>query len=181
MENNNGNTQNKNTQSRSTQNRNTQSRNTQSRSNGSNTGNRNGSTNQNGKVPAKGKQNRTNKKPKHRSRFKRRLHWILLISSFVFSMTMLIGILIFYLKYGDDFSRYQKEADQLVGQSDLDTFRQTETHLVYDSNKKLISVLKGAKDVYYLKYEDIPGDAVEAMIAIEDKNFMKHAGIDLKA
>lgn len=120
-------------------------------------------------------------KKKHRSRFRRRLRWILLISSFVFSVTMLVGILIFYLKYGDTFSNYQKQAEQLVGESDLNTFRQTETSLVYDSNKKLISVLKGAKDVYYLEYKDIPETAVEAMIAIEDKKFMKHGGIDLKA
>ncbi len=158
-------------------------KNNRNRNSGSNTGNKNGNPGKNKNVHTKAKQNRTNKtgKTKHRSRFKRRLRWILLLSSFIFSVTMLAGILIFYLKYGDDFSRYQKEADQLVGQSDLETFRQTETSLVYDTDEDLISVLKGAKDVYYLNSEDIPDYAKEAMIAIEDKKFMEHAGIDLKA
>ncbi len=144
---------------------------------------KNGNSGKNKGAPKKTKQRPAakNGKIKHRSRFKRKLRWILLISSFVFSLTMLAGILVFYIIYGDDFSRYQKEAEQFVSQSDLDTFRQTETSLVYDSDEKLISVLKGAKDVYYLDYDDIPKDAVNAMIAIEDKKFMEHAGVDLKA
>lgn len=120
-------------------------------------------------------------KKKRRSRFARKLRWILLLSTFIFSVTMLIGILIFYIKYGDTFEEYQKLAEKLVSESTPDTFRQTETSLVYDSNNKLISVLKGEKDVYYLEYKDIPPNAIKAMIAIEDKKFMKHSGIDLKA
>lgn len=169
-----------NNRNNSNQNRSNQNRSSQNGSTG--TGYRNGNSQQAKKVHKTA--NRKGKGPvkkKHRSKFRRRLRWVLLISSFVFSVSMLIGILIFYLKYGDDFSNYQKEAEKLVGESTLDTFRQTETSLVYDSNEKLISVLKGAKDVYYLKYDDIPKEAVEAMIAIEDKKFMEHGGIDLKA
>ncbi len=157
-------------------------RNTNNQNKSSNTSNKNSNSQTAKKVHKKAvPKGKKPVKKKHHSRFRRKLKWILLISSFVFSVAMLIGILIFYLKYGETFSNYQKQAEQLVGESDLDTFRQTETSLVYDSNKKLISVLKGAKDVYYLEYKDIPETAVEAMIAIEDKKFMEHGGIDLKA
>ncbi len=150
---------------------------------GGNRGHKDGSPGKNTAPHKKAKQSRTGRggKVKHRSRFRRRLRWVFLISSLVFSLTMLTGILIFYIMYGDDFTRYQKEAGQLVEESDLETFRQTETSLVYDVNGDLISALKGAKDVYYIEYKDIPEYAVEAMIAIEDKKFMKHAGVDLKA
>ncbi|WFR57261.1 PBP1A family penicillin-binding protein [Anaerocolumna sp. AGMB13025] len=173
MENNttrtNQNTSNRNT---SNQNRNTSSNTAKKTSNSQKNRNIHKKTNIDGTKP---------QKKKHRSKFRKRLHWILLISSFVFSMSMLIGILVIYLKYGDDFTNYQKEAEKLVGESTPDTFRQAETSLVYGSNKKLISVLKGVKDVYYLSYDDIPTEAVGAMISIEDKKFMEHAGIDLKA
>lgn len=122
------------------------------------------------------------KKPsKKRSRFKRKLRWGFLLFSLFFSLTMLAACLVFYIKYGEEFTNYQKLAKQMVGQSDLDTFRQQETSLVYDKDGGLISALKGEKDVYYLEYKEIPKAAVDAMISIEDKKFMNHGGIDLVA
>jgi len=122
------------------------------------------------------------KKPsKKRSRFKRKLRWFFLLFSLFFSLTMLAACLIFYVKYGEEFSSYQRLAKQLVSQSDLDTFRQQETSLVYDKDGELITALKGEKDVYYLDYDEIPKAAMDAMISIEDKKFMNHAGIDLLA
>lgn len=106
----------------------------------------------------------------------------------IMSLFILVGILgagvIFYNKYGKDIFKMQAEAKQLVKSSTIDTFRQTETSLVYDNKKKLISTLKGGegtKDVYYISYEDIPEHAVDAMISIEDKKFMSHSGVDIKA
>jgi penicillin-binding protein 1A len=120
-------------------------------------------------------------KAKKSSKTKRRILWVLLVSFLVLSLFILAGILIFNFKYGKAFSQYQLDAKQIVAESDLDTFRQSETSLVYDINGDLTSVLKGEKDVYYLNYEDIPKYASAAMIAIEDKKFMTHPGIDIKA
>lgn len=94
--------------------------------------------------------------------------------------SLIIGIM-FYVRYGETIVNMRAEARALVRQSSIDTFRQTETSLVYDTNGKLLSTLKGAKDVYYISYEDIPDYAKDAMISIEDKKFNKHNGIDLKA
>ena len=63
----------------------------------------------------------------------------------------------------------------------METFRQNETSIIYDANGNIMSKLKGEKDVYYIKYSDIPQVAVDAITSIEDKNFFKHKGYDLKA
>lgn len=95
-------------------------------------------------------------------------------------MAIILGLL-FYRKYGKDLLNMQEDAKTMVGNSTEETFRQTETSLVYDINGKLLSTLKGTKDVHYIPYEDIPEYAVDAMISIEDKKFLTHKGVDLKA
>lgn len=98
----------------------------------------------------------------------------------VLSGMLILGIL-FYHKYGKELINMQEDARTLVANSTNDTFRQAETSLVYDVNGRLLSTLKGTKDVHYIPYEDIPDDAVNAMISIEDKKFLTHKGVDLKA
>lgn len=107
--------------------------------------------------------------------------WSLLIMLLVISLCALIVGLVIYFKYGDTIIRFQEEAKEVVSMSEKDTFRQTETSLVYDTHGKLYSVLKGEKDVYYLEYKDIPNTVVDAMIAIEDKKYKSHEGVDLLA
>ena len=87
----------------------------------------------------------------------------------------------YYGGYAQKVAIMQQEARMFVQKSNADTFRSVQTSLVYDANGKLISALKGEKDVYYLEYEDIPAYAVAAMISIEDKKFYSHSGIDIKA
>lgn len=96
------------------------------------------------------------------------------------NVILVLGLL-FYNKYGKSILNLQKEARILVNESTLDTFRQIETSLVYDVNGKLLSTLKGSKDVYYIEYTDIPDYATEAMVSIEDKKFYEHKGVDYKA
>lgn len=99
----------------------------------------------------------------------------------VMLIAVLILILLFYNKYGKNILQMQSEARKFVSESTLDTFRATETSIVYGANGKIISELKGEKDLYYLDYSDIPQEVVDAFITIEDKNFLKHKGVDLKA
>lgn len=92
---------------------------------------------------------------------------------------LLLGIVL-YLTYGRGIFKLRDEAIQLVKGSTIDTFRQSETSIVYDAKGKQLATLKGEKDVYYLAYEDIPDIAKQAMISIEDKSFEKHKGVDIK-
>ncbi len=99
----------------------------------------------------------------------------------LFLITILLLGIIFYMTVGKDLITWQQDAKSLVYKSNAETFRQTETSIVYDTNGEQITTLKGVKDVYYIEYEDIPDYAIEAMISIEDKKFETHSGIDLKA
>ena len=91
------------------------------------------------------------------------------------------GGILLYMKYGKRIMTMEGDAKKIVSQSSLETFRQNETSIIYDANGTIISKLKGEKDVYYIKYNDIPKKAVEAITSIEDKSFFKHKGYDLKA
>ncbi|HEX3078262.1 MAG TPA: PBP1A family penicillin-binding protein [Lachnospiraceae bacterium] len=143
-------------------------------------------------------QNKSSKKPQNRKSKKeakiakrkafKKKHPILNKLKFVFKIFLLfccvvtLGLgLLFYNKYGKNILQMQADAKKLVRESSLDTFRQTETSIVYDTNGDELSVLKGEKDVYYIDFEDIPQYAIDAFITIEDKKFMKHNGIDLWA
>ena len=94
---------------------------------------------------------------------------------------VVIGGVLIYMKYGKKLIAMESDAKKIVSKSTMETFRQNETSIIYDANGNIISKLKGEKDVYYIKYSDIPQVAVDAITSIEDKNFFKHKGYDLKA
>lgn len=131
--------------------------------------------------PVKHKKEEHCKKDKKTKKGSRRTRLILQLILLSFLILLLLGGIVFYITYGRTVLELQREAKIAVGESGTDTFRQTETSLVYDDKGSLLSVLKGEKDVYYLYYEDIPDCAVKAMTAIEDKKFEKHNGVDFKA
>ncbi|WP_310602817.1 transglycosylase domain-containing protein [Anaerosporobacter sp.] len=109
------------------------------------------------------------------------MKFALKILCLVLLIVVLILILLFYNKYGKRILQLQSEARTYVSESTLDTFRATETSIVYGANGKVISELKGEKNLYYMEYSEIPQQVVDAFITIEDKNFLKHNGVDLKA
>ena len=106
----------------------------------------------------------------------------ILISQIIL-LTFILGALAFYFfgGYAKKIQELRKEADQLVAASTEETFRASQTSVVYDVNGKEITVVKGEKDSYYLTYDDIPKGVKAAIISIEDKKFYKHHGVDFKA
>lgn len=84
------------------------------------------------------------------------------------------------IKLGFTLLKMKKEAVSLVSTATRDTFKANQTTLVYDANGDLITKLKGEKDVYYLEYNEIPEQLINAVIAVEDTRFYSHKGIDLK-
>ena len=129
------------------------------------------------KPRTKAKTKKHSKKKKKKTLFGRiiRIQLGLLLVAFLAIMGLL------YMKYGTAVVAMYKDAKQLVAESTPETFKASETSLVYDSDKKLMKKIKNEKEVYYLEYEDIPQYAIDAMISIEDKKFYEHNGIDLKA
>lgn len=106
----------------------------------------------------------------------------ILISQIIL-LTIILGALAFYFfgGYAKKIQELRKEADQLVAASTEETFRASQTSVVYDVNGKEITVVKGEKDSYYLTCDDIPKGVKAAIISIEDKKFYKHHGVDFKA
>lgn len=121
-------------------------------------------------------------KRRKKQKKKYRVFWFFAKVQLLLLVLVAAGIGIYYFGgYAQKVNELQAEAKRLVGRSDEDTFRSSQTSLVYDVNGTLISALKGEKDVYYLEYKDIPAYATAAMVSIEDKKFYRHNGIDLKA
>ena len=99
----------------------------------------------------------------------------------VLLLILIAAVTFYYVSgYAEQISGLKSEANSIVRKSTTGTFRQIETSEVYDINGEIISVLKGEKDVYYITYDEIPDDAVKALVSIEDKKFFEHNGIDYK-
>lgn len=95
-------------------------------------------------------------------------------------LTAIISIVLF-VKYGDTYQAYAKEADQIVADSKAEDFRMEEITYIYAADGTQIAELSGSSGKSsYLKYEDIPADAVNAFVAIEDRSFWRNIGIDVK-
>ena len=94
-------------------------------------------------------------------------------------IAIIVGGYLGIRKIGIPLFRMYREAKAVVEQSDDSTFRGELTSIIYDTDNNEIKKLKGDKDVYYLSYKDIPDAAKLAFIAVEDKHFASHRGIDL--
>lgn len=122
------------------------------------------------------------KKPKKKKNKKwRKVRFVIEVIILIVLLTVLLVGIFLYLRYGKEILQMKEDAVAMVATSNLDTFRQSETSVVYDTNGKQISTLKGEKDVYYISYDKIPVDVIDGIISIEDKKFEKHKGIDFKA
>lgn len=114
------------------------------------------------------------RKPKKFKKFR----FFLKIFFLIILLAVLGALIVFYFQYGDDLLHWQSEAKRIVEESSESTFRSSETSIIYASNKKPIAKLRGDKDSYYLQFEDIPQEAIDCMVATEDRDFYKHEGIN---
>ena len=124
---------------------------------------------------------KTKKQKKQKSPIGRAIGIVIKIIIALLLAIVVIGGVLIYMKYGKKLIAMESDAKKIVSKSTMETFRQNETSIIYDANGNIMSKLKGEKDVYYIKYSDIPQVAVDAITSIEDKNFFKHKGYDLKA
>ena len=95
-------------------------------------------------------------------------------------LTIAFLAVILYFRYEKDVIVLYTEAKYFVAKSNEGTFRAIETSEIYDCNNELITTLDSTKDVYYLEIEDIPQEFIYAMVAVEDRKFYKHHGVDAK-
>lgn len=96
-------------------------------------------------------------------------------------MTAMAVFFLFYMRYGRVILKMQKEAKNYVWSSTEDTFRQYQTSIFFDRKGEVISTLSGERELYYVKYEDIPTNVIDAIVTIEDKRYFQHEGVDFIA
>lgn len=103
-----------------------------------------------------------------------------------FQLVLIVLVLLaicayFFSGLGTKVKKLKDEGVSLARSTTEDSFRASETSLVYDGNGEIISKLKGEKDVYYISYDQIPLYVKKAFITTEDKKFYSHKGIDYRA
>ena len=121
-----------------------------------------------------GVKNPKNRKKKAKSRLGKA--FLLLLTICLLGCLFLVG----WQKIGLPCLEMYVDAVKTVEECTEDTFRASQTSLVYDASGAELLSLKGEKDVYYLEYEDIPDAAKLAMISVEDKKFIYHRGYDIE-
>lgn len=85
-----------------------------------------------------------------------------------------------FFRYGKEINSFREFADECVDNSTEDTFKIFETTYIYDKDETMIAKLSENGDSNYLVYDDIPKDAVNAFVAVEDRNFWTNMGVDFK-
>lgn len=102
---------------------------------------------------------------------------------FALAVVILTGVLslVLFVRYGDTYRSYAQEADEIVQESQAADFRMDEITYIYSADGAQIAALSsGNGRSTYLKYKDIPKDAVNAFVAIEDRSYWNNIGIDVK-
>ncbi len=127
------------------------------------------------------KSGRNDKKKRKRRSVRGKIKVGLQLLLFVMLLLIVIVMFYFYKEYGKTILDLQSAAKQKVRASTEDTFKPSQTSLVYDLEGNLLSTLKSEKEVYYIDYTDIPKVAINAMVVSEDRKFLKHNGVDYLA
>ena len=95
-------------------------------------------------------------------------------------LTAAVSIVLF-VRFGDDYRSFEKEADQIVENSKAEDFRMDEVTYIYGADGGQIAELSsGNGKSSYLNYRQIPKYAVDAFVAIEDRSYWRNIGIDMK-
>ena len=73
------------------------------------------------------------------------------------------------------YSQIRLESDSIIN------YHPELTTKIYDRNGNLIANVFNELNRIYVKYEDIPGRVIEALVAIEDTAFFEHNGVNVEA
>ena len=114
-----------------------------------------------------------NKKKKHKSKA---LKIVLAVAAAIAGILLMV-----ILVYAGSILKLRNNAKEVIADVTKETFRQTETSIIYDINGEEITTLSGIKELYYIESGDIPEILKQAFVVIEDKDFYSHHGVDLSA
>lgn len=121
------------------------------------------------------------KEKKQKSLARRIIIRIILCLLLLFFLSVAVAGIWFYNKYGKQLQELREYAMIIASKSTEEDFRAEENTVCYYSDGTVMSVLKGEKDVYYLKTGVIPQNVEKAFLAVEDRKFYDHKGYDIYA
>lgn len=100
---------------------------------------------------------------------------------FLTCLTLLIVEFVYYAyhEFSPILFQYYDAAVKVAENSTTADFKSEQTSYVYDASGKQIAKLRTDRDVNYVHYDDIPECVINATVAIEDKRFWQHQGVDL--
>lgn len=119
-----------------------------------------------------------NKKKKKKKKIKKRNFFF---GIGIFILIILIVMNVFISKYLPNISEITKEAKIIIENMNEEDFKTTATSHVFDKDNNELFEIKLDKDLEYITYNNIPDNVKNAFIAIEDKRFWKHNGVDFKS
>ncbi len=93
-------------------------------------------------------------------------------------VALIVGGIWFYFAYGEHFLELRDAAKITVAGVNADKFKSTESSICYFADGTVMQEPKNEKNSYYIEYDRIPGDAVNAMLATEDRKFFSHGGYE---
>lgn len=120
-------------------------------------------------------QNKNNNEKKVKN--KKRFRWLKLVFLSV-SLLFLSSVLVLTVLYAPKLVSYAKEAKATVDASSSEDFRKDNNSYIYDDTGNQLAKLYSDRDVKYVKYDDLPEGILDAFVAIEDKRFYNHKGVD---
>lgn len=80
-----------------------------------------------------------------------------------------------------DLAKCYNDAHVTIENSTKSTFKKEDNSFVYDKDGNTLAKLRQNRDTDYIKYNDIPQEVVNAFVAVEDKRFYDHHGVDLQS
>jgi penicillin-binding protein 1A len=100
--------------------------------------------------------------------------FIFLITAFLFLITFSGILKVYYINISQEVS---KEIQSGI----VNAAMASESPVYYDDGLDIIGVFFDKSHQTYVTYEKFPEDFINALIAVEDKNFFKHSGFDITA
>ena len=95
----------------------------------------------------------------------------------LFIISVLFAGIIGY-KVFPTFEEWYKDSVAIAKDSKYSDFKNSQTSYIYDDSGTVLLKLKQDRDVQYIKYDDLPEGVIHAFVAIEDKRFYEHSGVD---
>ena len=96
-------------------------------------------------------------------------------------LALLLIVAAIGIRYGAIILKYKSEAEKLVDEKGRAAFTESLTTIVYDADGEELAQFSSAKNSYYITIDEIPYMAQKIFIAIEDRSFYEHSGVDYSA